>query len=94
MDKFNNGKKAGKQQGANVSKPVQAVYKIWKVAFAALKILAGAAATVGLVCLVCLFVFVNIVAGYLLMMILSGRRNMHIDCLKVYALRLKLNPVQ
>lgn len=39
--------------------------KVWKVMFACLKIGAGAVITVGLIFAICLFVFINIVAGYL-----------------------------
>ena len=39
--------------------------KVWKVAFSCVKIAAGAALTVALICLVCLFVFMNIAADYL-----------------------------
>lgn len=40
-------------------------YKVWKVIFVALKVIAGAAATVLLIGVVCAFVFVGIVGDYL-----------------------------
>ena len=40
---------------------VQIALKTWKIIFSCIKIALGAAATVGLVCAVCLFVFMNIV---------------------------------
>ena len=41
------------------------VFRVWTAAYGVIKVVLGAAATVALVCLICMFVFVNIVAGYL-----------------------------
>ena len=41
------------------------LYKIWRIAFAGIKIALGAVATVGLICIVCGFVFVNVLGDYL-----------------------------
>ena len=46
-------------------KAVRVMLKAWKVAFACLKIGLGAALTVAMIFVVCMFVFVSIVAGYL-----------------------------
>ena len=43
----------------------QSLYNIWMVIYGVIKVSFGAVATVALICLICLFVFVNIVAGYL-----------------------------
>ena len=60
-------KKQEPQVQANPDRPVavRVALKIWKVAFACLKIGLGAALTVAMIFVVCMFVFVSIVAGYL-----------------------------
>ncbi len=40
-------------------------YRVWTAVYGVLKVAAGAIVTVALICLICVFVFVNIVAGYL-----------------------------
>ncbi len=41
------------------------LYRIWRILFAGIKVALGAVATVLLVCIVCMFVFVNILGTYL-----------------------------
>lgn len=41
------------------------LYRLWRLIFAAAKIAIGAAATVGIICLICLLVFVSILGDYL-----------------------------
>ena len=41
------------------------LYRLWRAAFAVAKIAIGAAATVGIICLVCVLVFVSILGDYL-----------------------------
>lgn len=53
------------QTGSQLPKWMQTAGKVWRISFVCMKVLAGAVCTVGLVLAVCLFVFVNIVAGYL-----------------------------
>ena len=57
MDSFKNKKKE--------ENTLQSVRKTGKAVLSVLKVLGGAVITVALICLICVFVFVNIVAGYL-----------------------------
>ncbi len=41
------------------------LYRLWRLVFAAAKIAVGAAATVGIICLICVLVFVSILGDYL-----------------------------
>ena len=69
MERFDKKKQEPVRQDpqGNMEQPkaLRLAAKTWKVIFSCVKIALGAAVTVGLVCLVCLFVFLNIVAGYL-----------------------------
>ena len=60
MDSSNKKRKA--EAGAS---GLRGIYHIWKAVYGTLKVIFGAVATVALICLICMFVFVNIVAGYL-----------------------------
>ena len=44
---------------------VSILYHVWRIAFAGIKIALGAVATVLLICVVCGFVFVNVLGDYL-----------------------------
>jgi len=64
MSEFLNRKKKQRQEW-NPHWLLKILYGIWYVAIAAVKIAAGALATVALICLVCAFVFVGILGSYL-----------------------------
>ena len=53
------------RQNWEPSRPLQTLYRVWRVLFGALKIGVGAAATVLLICAICGFVFVGILGDYL-----------------------------
>ena len=48
-----------------LTRVLRAAFRVWLAIYGALKVIVGAAATAILICLICMFVFVNIVAGYL-----------------------------
>ncbi len=60
-----NRKKQSGEQGAQIQRVTAILYKIWLVVFAALKVVAGALATVLLIVTVCAFVFIGQMANYL-----------------------------
>ena len=64
MSEFSNRKNKQRQEW-NPHWLLKILYGAWYVAVAALKIAAGALATVALICLVCVFVFVGILGNYL-----------------------------
>ena len=64
MSDFMNRKKKQRQEW-NPHWLLKILYGIWYLAVAAVKIAAGAVATVALICLVCAFVFVGILGSYL-----------------------------
>ena len=66
MSFFDNLKRKNQQrQDLNVPVYLKILYKIWQVLFTAFKIAVGAAATVAMIFLVCMFVFTSIVGDYL-----------------------------
>ena len=44
---------------------VRTIYNVWRVVYGALQVVLGAIATVGLICVVCGFVFVSVLGDYL-----------------------------
>ena len=64
MSEFSNRKNKQRQEW-NPHWLLKILYGAWYVAVAALKIAAGALATVALICMVCVFVFVGILGNYL-----------------------------
>ncbi len=63
MDKNNKKKEAGKRW--DIQPWIRGMGRIWTILFSAIKIAAGALATVLLICLVCGFVFAGILSSYL-----------------------------
>ena len=58
-------KKEQDRQDLNAPGYLKVLYKVWLGIFTAIKVAVGAAATVALIFLVCMFVFVSIVGDYL-----------------------------
>ena len=65
MDNSNNRRRGRPRQKWDPHWSLKLLYGIWSTALAALKIAAGAVATVLLICVVCGFVFVGILGNYL-----------------------------
>ena len=63
FDKFK--KKEQQRQDLNVPVYLKILYKVWMVLFTTIKVVIGAAATVAMIFLVCMFVFTSIVGDYL-----------------------------
>ena len=72
FSKFNKRKNQKPRQEWNPHWSLKAIFGIWHSVGAVIKVALGAVATVLLICLVCGFVFVGILGGYLESDILPG----------------------